>query len=69
MRLSRLLSKHSADAANIRKSNSVNHFNSCATTVKRESDFSLVRWISADEGIFLTACTHVDLAAYIFRRF
>jgi hypothetical protein len=31
MRLSRLLSKHSADAANIQKSNSVNHFNLCAT--------------------------------------
>jgi hypothetical protein len=30
MRLSRLLSKHSADAANIQKSNSVNHFNLCA---------------------------------------
>jgi hypothetical protein len=27
MRLSRLLSKHSADEANIQKSNSVNHFN------------------------------------------
>jgi hypothetical protein len=34
MRLSRLLSKHSADAANIRKSNSVNHFNLCATIWK-----------------------------------
>jgi hypothetical protein len=31
MRLSRLLSKRSADAANIQKSNSVNHFNLCAT--------------------------------------
>jgi hypothetical protein len=31
MRLSRSLSKHSADAANIQKSNSVNHFNLCAT--------------------------------------
>jgi hypothetical protein len=31
MRPSRLLSKHSADAANIDKSNSVNHFNLCAT--------------------------------------
>jgi hypothetical protein len=31
MRLSRLLSKHSADAANIQKSNRVNHFNLCAT--------------------------------------
>jgi hypothetical protein len=30
MRLSRLLSKHSADAANIQKSNTVNHFNLCA---------------------------------------
>jgi hypothetical protein len=30
MRLSRLLSKHSADAANIQKSNSLNHFNLCA---------------------------------------
>jgi hypothetical protein len=30
MRLSRLLSKHSADAANIQKSNSVNHLNLCA---------------------------------------
>jgi hypothetical protein len=30
MRLRRLLSKHSADAANIQKSNSVNHFNLCA---------------------------------------
>jgi hypothetical protein len=29
MRLSRLLSKHSADAANIQKSNSANHFNLC----------------------------------------
>jgi hypothetical protein len=34
MRLSRLLSKHSADAANIRKINSVNHFNLCATIWK-----------------------------------
>jgi hypothetical protein len=32
MRLSR--SKHSADAANIQKSNSVNHFNLCATIWK-----------------------------------
>jgi hypothetical protein len=31
MRLRRLLSKHSADAANIQKSNSVNNFNLCAT--------------------------------------
>jgi hypothetical protein len=31
MRLSRFLSKHSADATNIQKSNSVNHFNLCAT--------------------------------------
>jgi hypothetical protein len=31
MRLSRLLSKHLANAANIQKSNSVNHFNLCAT--------------------------------------
>jgi hypothetical protein len=28
------LSKHSADAANIQKSNSVNHFNLCATIWK-----------------------------------
>jgi hypothetical protein len=34
MRLSRLLSKHSADAANIEKSNSVNHLNLCATIWK-----------------------------------
>jgi hypothetical protein len=34
MRLSRLLSKYSADAANIQKSNSVNHFNLCATIWK-----------------------------------
>jgi hypothetical protein len=34
MRLSRLLSKRSADAANIQKSNSVNHFNLCATIWK-----------------------------------
>jgi hypothetical protein len=34
MRLSRLLSKHSANAANIQKSNSVNHFNLCATIWK-----------------------------------
>jgi hypothetical protein len=34
MRLSRLLSKHSADAANIQKSNSVNDFNLCATIWK-----------------------------------
>jgi hypothetical protein len=34
MRLSRLLSKHSADVANIQKSNSVNHFNLCATIWK-----------------------------------
>jgi hypothetical protein len=34
MRLSRYLSKHSADAANIQKSNSVNHFNLCATIWK-----------------------------------
>jgi hypothetical protein len=34
MRLSRLLSKHSADAAYIQKSNSVNHFNLCATIWK-----------------------------------
>jgi hypothetical protein len=31
---SRLLSKHSADAANFQKSNSVNHFNLCATIWK-----------------------------------
>jgi hypothetical protein len=31
MRLSRLLSKHSVDAANIQKSNSVIHFNLCPT--------------------------------------
>jgi hypothetical protein len=31
MRLSTLLSKHLADAANIQKSNSVNYFNLCAT--------------------------------------
>jgi hypothetical protein len=30
MRPKRLLSKHSADAENIQKSNSVNHFNFCA---------------------------------------
>jgi hypothetical protein len=34
MRLSRLLSKHSADTANIQKSNSVNHFNLCVTIWK-----------------------------------
>jgi hypothetical protein len=34
MRLSRLLSKHSADAANIQKLNSVNYFNLCATIWK-----------------------------------
>jgi hypothetical protein len=34
MRLSRLLSRHSADAANIQKSNSVNNFNLCATIWK-----------------------------------
>jgi hypothetical protein len=34
MRLSRLLSKYSADAANIQKSNGVNHFNLCATIWK-----------------------------------
>jgi hypothetical protein len=34
MRLSRLLSKHSADATSIQKSNSVNHFNLCATIWK-----------------------------------
>jgi hypothetical protein len=34
MRLSRLLSKYSADATNIQKSNSVNHFNLCATIWK-----------------------------------
>jgi hypothetical protein len=34
MRLSRLLSKHSANATNIQKSNSVNHFNLCATIWK-----------------------------------
>jgi hypothetical protein len=34
MRLSRLFSKHSADAADIQKSNSVNHFNLCATICK-----------------------------------
>jgi hypothetical protein len=34
MRLSRLLSRHSADAAKIQKSNSVNHFNLCATIWK-----------------------------------
>jgi hypothetical protein len=34
MRLSRLLSKHLANAANIQKSNSVNHFNLCATIWK-----------------------------------
>jgi hypothetical protein len=34
MRLSRVLSRHSEDAANIQKSNSVNHFNLCATIWK-----------------------------------
>jgi hypothetical protein len=34
MRLSRLLSKYSADEPNIQKSNSVNHFNLCATIWK-----------------------------------
>jgi hypothetical protein len=34
MRLSRLLSKHSADAANIQESNSANHFNLYATIWK-----------------------------------
>jgi hypothetical protein len=34
MRLSRLLSKHSADVANTQKSKSVNHFNLCATIWK-----------------------------------
>jgi hypothetical protein len=34
MRLSRLLSKHSADAANIQKSNSVNNFHLSATIWK-----------------------------------
>jgi hypothetical protein len=34
MRLSRLLSKHPANAANIQKSNGVNHFNLCATIWK-----------------------------------
>jgi hypothetical protein len=34
MRLSRLFSKHSADAASIQKSNSGNHFNLCATIWK-----------------------------------
>jgi hypothetical protein len=34
MRLSRLLSKHSTNAANIQKSDSVNHFNLCATIWK-----------------------------------
>jgi hypothetical protein len=31
MRLSKLLSKHLTDAANIQESNSVNYFNLCAT--------------------------------------
>jgi hypothetical protein len=34
MKLSRLLSKHSADAANIQKSKSINHFNLCGTIWK-----------------------------------
>jgi hypothetical protein len=34
MRPSTLLSKHLADAPNIQKSNSVNHFNLCATIWK-----------------------------------
>jgi hypothetical protein len=34
MGLSRLLNKHSADAANIQKSNSINHFNLYATIWK-----------------------------------
>jgi hypothetical protein len=34
MRLSTLLSKHLADAANIQESNSVNYFNLCATIWK-----------------------------------
>jgi hypothetical protein len=34
MRLSRLLIKHSADAANIQKSNNINHLNLCATICK-----------------------------------
>jgi hypothetical protein len=34
MRPSMLLSKHSADAENIEKSNNVNHFNLCATIWK-----------------------------------
>jgi hypothetical protein len=42
MRLSRLLSKHSADAANIQKSNSVNHFNLCATIWKVPLQFEIM---------------------------
>jgi hypothetical protein len=34
MRLSRLLSNHSTDAANVQESISVNHFNLCATICK-----------------------------------
>jgi hypothetical protein len=34
MQLSRLLGKHSANAANIQKSNGVNHFHLCATIWK-----------------------------------
>jgi hypothetical protein len=34
MRLSRVLSKHSAGAANIQESNSLNYFNLCATIWK-----------------------------------
>jgi hypothetical protein len=34
MRLSRLLSKHSADAPNIQKSKSVSHLNLCAMILK-----------------------------------
>jgi hypothetical protein len=34
MQLSRLLSNHSVDAANIQKSNSLTHFNLCATIWK-----------------------------------
>jgi hypothetical protein len=34
MRLSRLLNKHSTDAANIQESNSVNRFNLCVTIWK-----------------------------------
>jgi hypothetical protein len=64
MRLSRLLSKHSTNAANIQESHIVNYFNLCATIWKvrtpairnsgRKGATNQKRWQMADIVCFLS---------------